>query len=175
MGAAACANTQPNGAVRTGTKMGTGSDLDAAVLAACNIGASGLVQRLQLAFSCEELINMDTFSKSDPFCILFRQTGNMWQKIGQTEVINDNLNPQWVTKITVDFHFEQQERFKVQVFDCDDDKNLQNLAAHDFIGELEFTLHEIVTTINQQMTKPLHNVKHARPGRIKIHAEEMAA
>jgi hypothetical protein len=46
MGQANCENTQPNGAIKTGTKMGTGSDLDAAVLAACNIGGNGLVQRL---------------------------------------------------------------------------------------------------------------------------------
>ena len=58
--------------------MGTGSDLDAAVLAAINIGGSGLVQRLQLSFSCEELANMDTFSKSDPFCVLFMMKGTMW-------------------------------------------------------------------------------------------------
>ena len=37
----------------------------------------------------------------------------------------------------VDFHFEQQEVFKVEVYDSDDDK-AKNLAAHDFIGALEF-------------------------------------
>jgi Ca2+-dependent lipid-binding protein len=89
---------------------------------------------------------MDTFSKSDPFAILFLQRGSVWQKIGQTEVIHDNLNPRWVQKITVDYHFEQQEKFKVQVFDSDDDKQLQNLQSHDFIGEIEFQLHEVVTT-----------------------------
>lgn len=45
MGGANCAQTQES-AVRTGVKMGTGSDLDAAVLAAMNIGGNGLVQRL---------------------------------------------------------------------------------------------------------------------------------
>lgn len=71
------------------------------------------MQRLQLSLKCKDLINMDTFSKSDPFAVLYKMQGNMWQKIGQTEVIDDNLNPEWVTKISVDYHFEQQERFKV--------------------------------------------------------------
>ena len=31
----------------------------------------------------------------------------MWQKLGTTEVIHDNLSPAWVKKIPVDFHFEQ--------------------------------------------------------------------
>jgi hypothetical protein len=59
------------------------------------------------------------------------------------------------------------------VYDSDDDRNLQNLQKHDFIGELEFSLHEIVTTRDQSMTKPLVNNQHAKPGRIRIHAEEM--
>ena len=42
--------------------------------------------------------------------------------MGQTEIIHDNLNPKWVTKIMIDFHFEQSEKFKVQVYDSDNDK-----------------------------------------------------
>ena len=61
-------------------------------------------------------------------------------------MIDDNLNPEWVTKILVDYHFEQQEKFKICVYDSDDNKNLQNLQLHDFIGELEFALHEVVTS-----------------------------
>ena len=38
-----------------------------------------------------------------------------------------------------------------------------------------FTLHEVVTTRDQTLTKPLVNPKVAKPGRIKIHGEEMAA
>jgi hypothetical protein len=49
------------------------------------------------------------------------------------------------------------------------------LQSHDFIGELLFTLHEVVTTRDQTLTKPLVNPKVAKPGRIKIHGEEMAA
>lgn len=75
----------------------------------------------------------------------------------------------------MDFQFEQQDRFKIQVFDSDNDKELQNLQQHDFIGELAFTLHEVVTTRDQTLAKALVNAKIAKPGRIKIHGEEMAA
>ena len=83
-----------------------GSDIDAAVLAAANFGGGGLAQKLELSFACENLVNMDTFSKSDPFVVLYKHQGNVWQKLGQTEIIHDNLNPKWVTKIRLDFHFE---------------------------------------------------------------------
>jgi len=153
-----------------------GSDIDAAVLAAANFGGGGLAQKLEISFGCEELVNMDTFSKSDPFVVLFKQQGNVWQKLGQTEIIHDNLNPKWVTKIKLDFHFEQSEKFKVQVFDSDDDsQQVKNLAAHDFIGELLFSMHEVVTARDQQLTKPLANDKIAKPGRIVITAEEVSA
>ena len=51
-----------------------------------------------------------------------------------------------MTKVILDFHFEQNERFKVEVYDSDNDKQHANdLAAQDFIGELELSMHEVVT------------------------------
>ena len=137
------------GAVKSGG-IGGGRDIDSAVLAATNFSGTGLAQRLQLSFKCNDLINMDTFSKSDPFVVFYQQKGNMWQKLGQTEIIHDNLNPEWVQKIQAEFHFEQNDKYKVEVYDSDDDK-AKNLSAHDFIGALEFTLHEVVTGRDQQM------------------------
>ena len=119
---------------------------------------------------------MDTFSKSDPFVVLYKQQGHVWQKLGQTEIIHDNLNPKWVTKITLDFHFEQSEKFKVQVYDSDDDaQQVKNLGAHDFIGELQFSMHEVVTARDQHLTKDLSNPNIAKPGRIVIAADEVTA
>jgi len=100
---------------------GRGADIDAAVLAATSFSQGGLSNKLSLGFKCEELPNMDTFSKSDPFCVFYKKTGNRWQILGKTEVIHDNLNPEFVTKIMADFHFERKEEFKVEVYDSDDD------------------------------------------------------
>ena len=169
-------STQHNdmGAVRSGGGIGGGSDIDSAVLAATNFGQGGLTQKLELSFKCTNLVNMDTFSKSDPFVVFYKQQGNMWNKLGQTEIIHDNLNPEFVQKINVDFHFEQNEKYKVQVYDSDDDKS-KNLASHDFIGEYIFTLHEVVTGRDQTMTKPLTNKDRKNPGNIIVTAEEKAA
>ena len=127
--------------------MGRGGDVDAAVLAATSFaGGGGLSNKLSLGFKCEELPNLDTFSKSDPFIVMYKQVGNRWSMIGKTEVIHDNLNPEFVKKILVDFHFEQTEMFKVEVYDSDDDsQQVRKLENHDYIGALEFKLHEVVT------------------------------
>lgn len=95
--------------------------------------------------------------------------------MGQTEVIHDNLNPQWVTKIAAEYHFEQQEKFKVEVYDVDDDNQINNLSAHDFIGRLEFELHEIVTAPNQKLTKNLIGGPSGSKGTISMIAEEQVA
>ena len=62
-------------AVSSGGKMGTGGDLDAAVLAATNFSGGGLSNKLSIGFKCENLPNMDTMSLSDPFVVLFKQAG----------------------------------------------------------------------------------------------------
>ena len=75
------AQHQDMGAVGA-SKMGQGGDLDQAVLAAANMQGAGPCQRLSLSFSCKNLPNLDTLSKSDPFLILSKKQGNMWQKLG---------------------------------------------------------------------------------------------
>ena len=106
---------------------GRGGDIDAAVLAATNIGGqAGLAQKVELSLKCEELADMDTFSKSDPFCILYKLVKGQrnqvaWSIVGKTEVIHDNLNPQFIKKMLVDYHFEQSDRYKIEVYDSDDD------------------------------------------------------
>ena len=62
-----------HGVVQMSSNYGRGGDIDAAVLAATNIGGqAGLAQKIELSLKCEELADMDTFSKSDPFCILYK-------------------------------------------------------------------------------------------------------
>ena len=77
-----------------------GRDIDDAVLAAINqsieAGQSGLVNTIRLSFSCENLPNLDTFTRTDGMLVLFKKTGGTWIRNGMTEVIMDNLNPQWV-------------------------------------------------------------------------------
>ena len=113
------------GAIDAGGELGTGADVDAAVLAATNLAGNSngaeLVTKLSIGFSCENLPNMDTTSESGPFVVLYKKINREWKQIGNTEIIHDNLNPQFVKKILVDYHFEEQEFFKVEVYDSDDD------------------------------------------------------
>ena len=62
------------------------------------------VSNVELSLSCSNLKDLDHFSKSDPVVFVFEKIGNDWAKIGRTEVIMDNLNPEvchtWETDTT---------------------------------------------------------------------------
>lgn len=109
-------------AVGRGVATGSGKDLDDAVLAATSneINAHVLQQTLKLSFACKNLPNMDTFTRTDGMVVLFEKRGNMWQMLGMTEVIMDNLNPEWVKDFQVPYKFEEVQNFKVAVYDIDD-------------------------------------------------------
>lgn len=66
--------------------------------------------------------------------------------LGRTEVISDNLNPHWIQGIDVDYMFEEQQNFVVEVFDADDPKNLNNLTIQEYIGSFQFTLGKVVSS-----------------------------
>ena len=103
--------------------------------------------------------------------VLYEKRGNMWQMLGMTEVIMDNLDPEWVKCFDVPYKFEEQQLFKVVVYDIDDFNNLKAWDKHDLVGELEFTLHEVVTTKDQILIKPISKTK--KDSTIEIVGEEI--
>lgn len=60
---------------------------------------------------CRNLLDRDTFSKSDPVCILYQKDlrTNQYSEIGRTEQIKNSLNPSWNTKFTMDYRFEERQ------------------------------------------------------------------
>ena len=98
------------GAVSSAATGNTGRDLDDAVLASLgqtiHADQMGLLNTVTLSFSCQELPNLDTFTRTDGMCVLYRQSETGWAYIGSTEVIMDNLNPVWIKTFDVQYHFE---------------------------------------------------------------------
>lgn len=44
-------------------------------------GAANLATKVELTISCENLMDMDVFSKSDPLCALYLNTGSHWYEV----------------------------------------------------------------------------------------------
>ena len=50
-----------------------------------------------------------------------------WHEMGRTEVIKDNLNPEWQKKFVVNYSFEERQEIKIDVYDQGKKNNLNVL------------------------------------------------
>jgi Ca2+-dependent lipid-binding protein len=110
--------------------------------------------RVELSVRCTGLINLDRLSKSDPICVLFCKKHGVWSEYNRTEVIRDNLNPKFARTFVLPYHFEEEQPLKFAVYDAD--STSRDLRKHDFIGDAEFTLANVVvagTEFSMNLTK----------------------
>uniref|UniRef100_A0A8C9ZUK5 Copine-3 n=1 Tax=Sander lucioperca TaxID=283035 RepID=A0A8C9ZUK5_SANLU len=127
---------------------------------------------VELTISCENLMDMDVFSKSDPLCALYINTsGSRWHEFGRTEMILNCLNPKFAKKFVIDYYFEVVQRLKFCVYDIDN--TTYDLSDDDFLGELECTLGQIVSSRQITRSLLLEDKRPAGHGTITICAEEI--
>ncbi|XP_024138111.1 copine-8 isoform X1 [Oryzias melastigma] len=129
--------------------------------------------KVEITVSCRNLLDMDTFSKSDPICVLYTQAmGNKeWREFGRTEVIDNTLNPDFVRKFILDYFFEERQNLRLDLYDVD--SKSANLSKHDFLGQAHCTLGEIVGSLGSRLEKPLGGIPGKKCGTIIVKAEEL--
>ena len=141
-----------------------------------NTGGGGIIQDsepVKLFFSCKKIKDADVFSKSDPYIKVYRYIENQnkgmqnTEFVGMTEVIQDNLNPDFETAINVDYFFEKNQRMKADLFDCDDEKTLKG----DYLGSVDFTLGDILGSQYNLKVFPIM-LKKKQHGRMIIRVEQ---
>ncbi|KAI3762536.1 hypothetical protein L1987_52966 [Smallanthus sonchifolius] len=125
-------------------------------------GSQPLYTRIELSLSASKLRDLDIMSKSDPMAVVYaKKKGGTLEEVGRTEVIMNNLNPSWIQKINVVFHFEIVQPLVFQVYDVDTkyhnlSTKMQDLKDQDFVGEANCVLSEIMTLRSRSMTLKLH-------------------
>ncbi|KAL7640170.1 UNVERIFIED_CONTAM: hypothetical protein RMT77_009584 [Armadillidium vulgare] len=139
-------------------------------------GTAGVPTSLvEMTISCRSLRDTDVFSKSDPVCIIMHRPfgANKWAEYKRTECISNTLNPDFATKILITYNFEVQQHLKFCVYDIDS-KN-PNLDNHDFLGEFETTLGQLVSS--RVLERPLidKNCSYISCGNIRIITEELSS
>ncbi|XP_026533425.1 copine-8 isoform X1 [Notechis scutatus] len=120
-----------------------------------SVSANVPATRVEISVSCRNLLDRDTFSKSDPICVLYTQgMGNKeWREFGRTEVIDNTLNPDFVRKFIMDYFFEERQNLRFDLYDVD--SKSPNLSKHDFLGQVFCTLGEIVGSQGSRLEKPV--------------------
>ncbi|CAD7705375.1 unnamed protein product [Ostreobium quekettii] len=162
-----------NSASRVGDKGGRLGSLDdelvqrdgreGANAVAALTGAEDYSVWVELRVSCRKLQNRDVTSLSDPMAVLFKraQTG-MWEEVGRTEVVANNLNPVFIKSFSILYQFEHIQRMKLCIYDVDSVGDPARIALRnqDFLGQAEFALSEVVS--NSQGKKELSLVNTGR-------------
>ncbi|OWZ14171.1 Copine [Phytophthora megakarya] len=135
---------------------------------------------VELRFRCKGLKKSDFLSQSDPFIVLYMQEAQKrgWKEIGRTETINNTPDPTFAKSFQVDFFFEEVQRLRVEVFDRD--SSSERLSDHDFLGCVEITMGQLMSSKGQSaVLKLLQNDKgrghvHNLSGHVVIDAEEVS-
>ncbi|XP_059188447.1 copine Va isoform X2 [Centropristis striata] len=129
--------------------------------------------KVEITVSCRNLLDRDTFSKSDPLVVLYTQgvETKQWREFGRTEVIDNTLNPDFVRKYILDYFFEEKQNLRFDVYDID--SKSPDLAKHDFLGQVHCTLGEIVGSPASRLEKPLGGIPGKKCGTIILSAEEL--
>uniref|UniRef100_A0A7N6BLX9 C2 domain-containing protein n=1 Tax=Anabas testudineus TaxID=64144 RepID=A0A7N6BLX9_ANATE len=134
--------------------------------------AAQCVTKVELTVSCENLMDKDIGSKSDPLCVLLMNSSDsQWFEVARTEKVQNCLNPKFAKKVSIDYYFEIVQKLKFGIYDIDN--KTVDLNDDDFLGELECTLGQVVSS--KKFTRPLvlKNKKPAGKGTITIIAEEI--
>lgn len=106
------------------------------------VGTDYLKSRIALYISCRKLKDLDNMSKSDPQVEVYtRERGStQWGLIGKTEIVRNNLNPDFSTFVESDYYFEKEQQLRFMVYDVDD-------RSKDFIGMNETTIANVIGSV----------------------------
>lgn len=131
---------------------------------------AGPSNKVQLSLSCRNLVDLDFLSKSDPEVHVYIKDAKAknYSLVGKTEMILNNLNPDFTRTFNIDYFFEKEQWVKFEVYD-DDNTGLEH------IGDCETTLAKIMTANKQtfiaDLTLPQQT---ASRGKIVVRADSVA-
>lgn len=135
-----------------------------------NVTISDDSEVVELFFSCRSLADKDFMSKSDPVLYLKKcVSGNQYAEVGRTEVVKNDLNPDFATSFRVEFVFETRQKFRVEVVDVDNFKDLSG----DYIGGAEFELADVVGSMHNMKILRLTNDKEKETGKCIVRLDKV--
>ncbi|XP_021573260.1 copine-9 isoform X3 [Carlito syrichta] len=127
--------------------------------------------KIEITVSCRNLLDLDTFSKSDPSRRLQDREGQLGVWFGRTEVIDNTLNPDFVRKFVLDYFFEEKQNLRFDVYNVD---SKTNISKPDFLGQAFLALGEVIGGQGSRVERPLTGVPGKKCGTILLTAEELS-
>jgi len=136
-------------------------------------GIGKVESHVELFISCRDLKDADLVTLSDPLVeVEERVNSGQWRRIGRTERVDNNLNPDFTTTFKIIYNFEQMTMLRFKVFDIDSEDN--DTSKADFLGTAETNLHEIAGMRGKTLSKDLTLNNGSKKGKILLRFEEIS-
>ena len=127
-------------------------------------------ETVELFFSCRNLKDMDFIGKSDPLLVLYKHIeGKNFSEVGRTEVIRNNLNPDFTKSFRLEFIFETKQKYLVKVTDVDNFSTMEG----DFLGQAEFELADIIGSLQNMKIMRLRGKKGEETGKCIVRLDKV--
>ena len=100
---------------------------------------------------CRNLPNLDISSKTDPFVRAYIREEKVpeWQLLGETETIQNTLDPDFLHAFNLSYYFEKNQLLKFEVLDY------ESKDKHEYIGEFETSLGKLMGSKDQKISEYL--------------------
>lgn len=104
--------------------------------------------KVNLFLSAFHLPNLDVTSKSDPQVTVTLSDARGTRVIGQTEIVQDNLNPKFAKHITFDYYFEEPQVLTFEIHDVD-------AHSRDYIGQVTCNVGDVFGARGQELARQI--------------------
>ncbi|KAK2572719.1 Copine-1 [Acropora cervicornis] len=111
-----------------------------------NTNAFQTKRKLELFLRCTDLVLLDSFTKSDPMCVLYVKKFGQWMEYGRTESIPNCLQPKFVETFIIEANKTMYSRLRFSVFDLANFTS-KDLRKHDFIGSFEIEMESLLDSV----------------------------
>eukprot|EP00795_Rhopilema_esculentum_P004319 gene4319-20525_t len=108
--------------------------------------------KVEIFMRCDELPKMDTFSSSDPICVLYVRRYGQWVEYGRTECIPNCQRPKFAETLILDANNQDHNQLKFSVFDTEN-LTSKDLHKHQLIGSIEINLLDLLKEGEQNNDK----------------------
>ncbi|ESO94863.1 hypothetical protein LOTGIDRAFT_161113 [Lottia gigantea] len=98
--------------------------------------------KVELMISCEDLVDLDLFTKTDPICVLSMKQFGQWKEFGRTEAIRESLNPRFTDSFVLDIEPGIKQQLLFSIYDIDNRST--DLRHHDHVGNVEIDLESLI-------------------------------
>jgi hypothetical protein len=110
-------------------------------------------ERVDLFVSCASLPQMQSFSATDAFCVIYitDPLTRTLRKLSTTELIKNTINPVYPTAYAMDYMFEIVQEIVVRVYQHNGSTSSNDETKHTYIGKGSFFLSNLMCANNQKL------------------------